>query len=72
MPHAAGLVSAPQGSTSTVLRTIPQQLLPNVDGELTMSWECPEYLTESFSFNFPVGGKRAGEEWHEEGQVIFP
>lgn len=63
MPNAAGLVSAPQGSTSTALRTILQQFLPNVDGELTMSWECPEYLTESLSFDFPVGGTRAGEEW---------
>lgn len=31
-----------------------EQLLSSVDGELTMTWDCPEYLTKTFSYDFPV------------------
>lgn len=69
----AGLTSAPQGEhlhsvENNFAAVKVGQLLPNVDGELTMSWECPEYLTENFSYDFPVGGTKAtpfyrGGEW---------
>ena len=53
------------------------QLLPSVDRVLTMSWECPEYLTEAFSYDFAAGGtmvtsyyrERSGDEG---GQIIVP